>query len=152
MKKLLVFDMDGTIADLYSVENWLEKLRNEDTSPYIDASPIFNMVQLVSILKRLQLEGWKIAITSWLAMNSTLEYKNAVREAKREWLLSFNFPFDEIHLVQYGTPKQKCTKADLQILFDDSEAVRNSFENEERGRYSINPLETNILQYLENLI
>ena len=144
--------MDGTIADLYSVENWLEKLRNEDTSPYIDASPIFNMVQLVSILKRLQLEGWKIAITSWLAMNSTLEYKNAVREAKREWLLSFNFPFDEIHLVQYGTPKQKCTKADLQILFDDSEAVRNSFENEERGRYSINPLETNILQYLENLI
>ena len=152
MKKLLVFDMDGTIADLYSVENWLEKLRNEDASPYIDASPIFNMVQLVSILKRLQLEGWKIAITSWLAMNSTLEYKNAVREAKRKWLSNFNFPFDEIHLVQYGTPKQKCTKADLQILFDDSEAVRNSFENEERGRYSINPLEIDILQYLENLI
>lgn len=152
MKKLLVFDMDGTIVDLYSVENWLEKLRNEDASPYIDASPIFNMAQLVTILKRLQLEGWKIAITSWLAMNSTLEYKNAVREAKREWLSSFNFPFDEIHLVQYGTPKQKCTKADLQILIDDSEAVRKSFEDEERRQYTVNPLETDLLQYLENLI
>ena len=25
------FDMDGTLFDLYSVENWLEYLQNEDT-------------------------------------------------------------------------------------------------------------------------
>ena len=27
MKKILVFDMDGTIANLYGVENWLPMLQ-----------------------------------------------------------------------------------------------------------------------------
>ena len=33
MNKTLVFDMDGTIADLYGVEGWLEMLRAEDETP-----------------------------------------------------------------------------------------------------------------------
>ena len=28
--KVIVFDMDGTIADLYGYPNWLKALRNED--------------------------------------------------------------------------------------------------------------------------
>ena len=32
--KTLVFDMDGTIANLYAVENWLEDLRSENPRPY----------------------------------------------------------------------------------------------------------------------
>ena len=32
--KTIVFDMDGTIADLYGVKGWLNYLRNEDTTPY----------------------------------------------------------------------------------------------------------------------
>ena len=32
--KMICFDMDGTIADLYAVPNWLDKLRAEDASPY----------------------------------------------------------------------------------------------------------------------
>lgn len=31
--KMICFDMDGTIADLYAVPNWLDKLRAEDASP-----------------------------------------------------------------------------------------------------------------------
>ena len=27
------FDMDGTLANLYGVENWLEMLEAEDTTP-----------------------------------------------------------------------------------------------------------------------
>ena len=37
MKELNItinFDMDGTIADLYGVENWLEYLINGDAFPY----------------------------------------------------------------------------------------------------------------------
>ena len=34
MIKEIVFDMDGTIADLYGVENWLPKLRAYDPTPY----------------------------------------------------------------------------------------------------------------------
>ena len=32
--KVLVFDMDGTIADLYGVQGWLEDLRMENTELY----------------------------------------------------------------------------------------------------------------------
>ena len=152
MRKLLIFDMDGTITDLYGVHSWLEKLRNEDATPYLEALPLVNMIHLTTVLKRLQAQGWEVAVTSWLAMDSTEYYKKLVREAKKEWLLMFDFPFDELHLVQYGTPKQKCTKGDVQILFDDSEAVRRSFENEGKQRYAINPLETDILQFLEELV
>ena len=32
--KVIVFDMDGTIADLYGVSGWLEMLRAENPKPY----------------------------------------------------------------------------------------------------------------------
>ena len=34
MKKAIYFDLDGTLANLYGVENWLEYLIKEDTYPY----------------------------------------------------------------------------------------------------------------------
>ena len=37
MLKMICFDMDGTIADLYAVDNWLAKLRAEDETPYQEA-------------------------------------------------------------------------------------------------------------------
>jgi hypothetical protein len=52
-----------------------------------------------------------------------------VREAKREWLNKYNFPFDEIHLVKYGTTKANCTrrKGGYQILIDDNAQVRKGW-------------------------
>ena len=38
--KVLVFDMDGTIANLYGVNGWLEDLRNYNPRPYIVAEPM----------------------------------------------------------------------------------------------------------------
>ena len=55
MIKMICFDMDGTIADLYGVDNWLEKLRSEDVSPYRDAEPIYNMEVLATVLNILTL-------------------------------------------------------------------------------------------------
>ena len=77
MKKMLVFDMDGTIADLYGVENWLTDLRNESTRPYKEAKPMYNMEELASVLQNLQKNGWKIAITTWLAKDATKTYNKA---------------------------------------------------------------------------
>lgn len=129
MKKMLVFDMDGTIADLYGVENWLSDLRNENTKPYEVAEPIYNMNELNNILNRLKTNGWRIVITTWLSMNATKKYNKAVAKAKKEWLKKFNFPYDEIHCVKYGTTKASCTrgKADFQILFDDNKKVRDGW-------------------------
>ena len=129
-KKYIVFDMDGTIADLYGVENWLEMLRAEDATPYRIAKPIYLMEELNLILNQLKDLGYVIAVTSWLAKESTKDYDNKVRKAKKEWLDKYGFPYDELHFVKYGTTKANCTrgKADFQILVDDNEEVRKGWK------------------------
>lgn len=129
MMKMLVFDMDGTIADLYGVDGWLEDLKTGKTRPYEIAKPLYNMDELNETLHRLQELGWQIVITTWLAMNATKEYNKAVSKAKKEWLAKYNFPYDEIHCVKYGTTKANCTrkKGGFQILLDDNKKVRDGW-------------------------
>lgn len=129
MDKMLVFDMDGTLGNFYSVDGWLEYLHNSDPYPYKNADPLYDMENLNIILNALKFFGWKIIITSWLAMNSTKEFDNTVRTAKKEWLARYNFPYDEIHLVKYGRTKADCTRAKqgYQILIDDNEKIRNGW-------------------------
>ena len=128
-EKILVFDMDGTIADFYGVNGWLEYLNENNPTPYIIAEPLYDMVFLTSVLNILKAKGWKIVVTSWLAKDSTKDFDKEVRQAKREWLEEYNFPFDEIHLVKYGTTKANCTRklGGYQILVDDNEQVRNGW-------------------------
>jgi hypothetical protein len=73
--------------------------------------------------------GWRIAITSWLAKGSTKEFDAKVRKAKIEWLKRYNFPYDEIHLVKYGTTKANCTRklGGYQILIDDNAEIRQGW-------------------------
>ena len=149
MNKTLVFDMDGTIANLYGVENWLPMLRAEDPTPYIVAEPMYDMVELANLLNELKTIGWTIAVTSWLSKESTKEYDRMVRQAKREWLARYNFPFDEIHLVAYGTTKANCTRKNggYQVLVDDNAEVRKGWH---LGN-TINANE-NILEELKKLL
>ena len=129
MNKILVFDMDGTIADLYGVDNWLEDLRSENPRPYEVAEPIYDPDILNEILLFLKLQGWRIIVTTWLSKGSSKDYDNLVRQAKLAWLEKYNFPYDEIHLVKYGTTKADCTRklGGLQILIDDNENVRKGW-------------------------
>ena len=68
-------------------------------------------------------------VTTWLAKGSTRHYDALVREAKLEWLETYNFPFDEVHMVKYGTTKANCTRhhGRFQVLIDDNEKVRNGW-------------------------
>ena len=129
MNKTLVFDMDGTIANFYGVVGWLDYLKESNPTPYIVAEPLYNMEELKTVLEMLKLFGWRIVVTSWLAKDSSKEFDKDVRQAKLEWLDTFNFPYDEIHLVKYGTTKANCTRkhGGLQILVDDNEKVRNGW-------------------------
>ena len=129
MNRTLVFDMDGTIANLYGVENWLEDLRAYNPRPYRVAEPMYDMEVLNAILLALKGKGWKIVVTSWLSKESTREYDNLVRVEKKEWLERVEFPADEIHIVKYGTTKANCTRklGGFQILVDDNEQVRNGW-------------------------
>ena len=127
--KTLVFDMDGTIADLYGVENWLEDLKSENPRPYAIAEPMYDMDVLNALLTLFKSLGWRIVVTTWLANGSSKEYDNLVRETKMAWLDKYNFPYDEIHLVKYGTTKANCTRkiGGFQVLVDDNEKVRNGW-------------------------
>ena len=129
MSKVLVFDMDGTIADFYGVEGWLEYLNKEDVTPYVKAKPLYDMDMLNVILNELKNQGWKIVVTTWLAKDSNKDYDDLVRICKTDWLNRYEFPYDEIHMVKYGTTKANCTRklGGYQILFDDNEKIRNGW-------------------------
>lgn len=128
-QKTLVFDMDGTLVDLYGVQDWLEDLRAHNPRPYILAQPMYDMEVLNAVLLALKANGWRIAVTSWLAKESTKEYDRMVRDAKLACLDALNFPYDEVHLVKYGTTKANCTRhlGGYQILVDDNTAVRKGW-------------------------
>ena len=113
MDKVIYFDMDGTLADLYNVPQWLDKLIAEDATPYRVAKPMLNLSRLARLLNRLQRAGFSLGII----------YLNKVIEAKCEWL-SKHLPsvkWDEIHIVNYGTDKSSVCHAQNGILFDDEQ-------------------------------
>ena len=150
MKKIY-FDMDGTIADLYGVENWLPMLRAEDATPYRIAKPLINITRFNVLCRLLRRQGYEIGVISWLSKESSKEYKKAVRAAKREWLKKY-FPAcgNEIHLVQYGTPKHSIVKAKGAILFDDEYKIGVSWER--NGGEWINPTEKRIEKVLQSMV
>ena len=122
----IYFDMDGTIADLYGVENWLEMLQNYDTFPYENAAVMLNMSLLARYLNKLQKNGYSIGIISWTSKNGTDIYNAEIAYAKLMWLFNHlkSVFWDEIHIVDYGTPKNDFLKNDNDILFDDEEQNR----------------------------
>ena len=97
----IFFDMDGTIANLYGVENWLPMLRAENPKPYEIAKPLVNLSRLARHLNRLQRKGIEIGIISWGSKVASKEYDNAVEKAKIDWLARHlaSVNFDEIHIV-----------------------------------------------------
>ena len=144
----IYFDMDGTIADLYNVENWLPKLRAENPSPYAEAEAMVDMGELQLYLSILQNRGCKLGVISWLSKGSSKSYDKMVRQAKKNWLKE-NLPeitFDETHFVKYGTRKDYIAKDKDGILFDDSEEVRNNW----RG-IAVNPNTEDIIEFLKKV-
>lgn len=126
MKKEIWFDMDGTIADLYGVDGWLDMLLNENARPYEIAKPLVNMRELARVLNRLIEKGWEIGVISWLAKNGTNDYNKKVANAKMRWLAKHlrSVRFAKIDIVEYGTPKQINRNG---ILFDDEKQNRESW-------------------------
>lgn len=125
----IYFDMDGTIADLYGVDGWLEALRAEKTMPYEQAATMLNMSLLARYLNKLQAKGIEIGVISLLSKVSTEAYDRRVTETKLSWL-KLHLPsvqWNEIIIVPYGTVKAQFATSDEDILFDDEEQNRNTW-------------------------
>lgn len=105
MANIICFDMDGTIANLYGVEGWLDMLRAEDPTPYVVAEPLVDMDKLNEVCALLQKSGWEIQVITALSKDASPEYKDAIREAKRAWLEKWGFIYDHFHGVDYKMPK-----------------------------------------------
>jgi len=125
----LNFDMDGTIADLYGVENWLPMLIAEDTTPYAIAKPLLHLSTLARKLNTLQRAGYRLAVISWLSKSGSEAYNEAVTAVKLNWLAKHlpSVNWDEIHIVPYGTPKEKYCYTAHDVLFDDEEKNRKAW-------------------------
>ena len=129
MTKWIWFDMDGTIANLYAVENWLSYLQNEDVLPYEQAAVMFNFSLFARLLHKLQNAGWKIGIISCTAKRGSESYNLAVEVAKRAWLAKHlpSVEWDEIRIVRDGTNKYpECGGG---ILFDDEQRNRDEWKD-----------------------
>ena len=132
MKELNItinFDLDGTIADLYGVPNWLPMLIAEDETPYAIAKPLLKLNILARMLNRLQKNGYKLAVISWLSKNGTEDYNERVANTKLEWLAKHlpSVEWDRITIVPYGTPKENYCETPFDILFDDEEQNRKNW-------------------------
>lgn len=124
----IYLDLDGTVANLYAVEGWLNDLEHYRTRPYDEAKPMHNMSALARALNKAQKSGIKVGVISWLSKTATEDYNKAVTKAKRKWLKKHlkSVQFDEIHIVTYGTPKSTVA-SDFGILFDDEERNRKEW-------------------------
>lgn len=119
------FDLDGTLADLYNSENWLENLENEKSGVFLKLPLLLD----ADAFKRWAVErlaiGDKIEVITWLPRGASDEYERICADEKTEWVKK-HFPFiSEIHCLSYGVPKQYAIKkrSALMILIDDNEEV-----------------------------
>lgn len=142
--KVINFDMDGTIADLYGVSNWLNDLINSKTRPYDVAKPLVNMNVLARMLNLLQRNGFTINIISWTSKSGTPEYNERVKTSKLKWLAKHlkSVKFNNVYIVPYGTPKHTIAEG---ILFDDEEPNRTAWGE---GAYDVD----NILGVLKAIV
>lgn len=128
---IFCFDMDGTIADLYGVENWLPMIRAYDATPYREAKPLLNLSALARQLNAAQRKGAKLVIISWASKDPDPGFYDDVLAAKVEWLMEHlpSVHWDEVFVTPYGTNKADVcgvTGEDF-ILFDDEERNRDQW-------------------------
>lgn len=149
MAKCIAFDMDGTIANLYGVNDWKNMLNNSNSLAYLQAEPMFDMQELNGILSQLKTAGWYIVVISWGSMGSSKCFLEETKVAKTEWLDRLEFPYDSMHCIKYGSSKSKALgcKFEMGILIDDNESIRNKWKLGD----TLNPSE-NLMEKLKKLL
>ena len=152
MRKTIIFDMDGTVYDLYGVDGWLEMLKNSDTRAYSIGKPKVNLRELEKVCQALISVGYTIGVITWLAKNGSEKFNRETEAVKRGWIKR-NMPYVKEFTAQpYGTPKQKALsrRFTYAVLVDDNEEVRKMWETPKQ-RKTINANE-DIIEKLWELV
>ena len=121
MSKLVYFDMDGTISDLYGVSNIFNRLDSLDASVYYEAKPINKYIDM---LKEFHNMGYKVIILSCLGMISEKQFDIDTINNKNKWLDEYvgDKYIDERIYLPYTKHKEQYI-AEYGILVDDDDKV-----------------------------
>lgn len=133
MKLKILFDLDGTVADLYGRDDWLEKLRAE-VPIYEELEPLVDMVELTTIAEKLIENGVEFGVVTWLSMGASENYEFITAMEKFRWCQKYMPYISEFEAQPYGTPKQTNYHHCKCILIDDNAEVRQSFETPHRRK------------------
>lgn len=131
MSKYVWLDMDGTIADLYAVDGWLDDLRTYNTRPYKQAKAIYDTVELLETLADLKAKGYKLGVISWGSKSSNLIYDRQVTAVKKKWLEKHGLDLllDKVIVTPYGVCKaDTCRQFGQGILVDDELPNRQAWD------------------------
>lgn len=86
------FDMDGTIAELYKVKDWLPALRSKDWSVYDKCLPRAHYERINTAIEALIANGWQVGVITWASKGINWgKDLDAITETKFNWLCRF-FP------------------------------------------------------------
>lgn len=146
------FDMDGTIADLYNENDWLEKLLSETKGLFRNLKVMHDKNRLAAIIEDLQEMGCEVGIITWTPKNVSEDYLKIVENEKIEWVKE-HFPMiNEIYVLNYGTPKQKANfkKGKEIFLIDDNEDVLKMWETPKQRK--IIKADENLIEKLQALV
>ena len=125
MKKQVVYlDMDGTIANLYGMNNWLESLENEVEGLFLNCEPLVSENKLKEFFPS---EEYELRICSMTPLNATNEYCQVVIKEKNQWLDKYFPSITHRVYMEYGNHKN-LKNSKNHILIDDNETIRNSYK------------------------
>ena len=131
MANTIWFDMDGTIYPLYTRENWLSRLINNDASVFEEGAYRKSLPQIREAICGLIENGWTVGVITWAPKNvaANTVFFEEVRNAKMAWL-GYYFPeidMENFFCLEYGTPKAEIIpreNGNTHILIDDNMIVR----------------------------
>ena len=124
MKKINVYlDMDGTIADLYGIENWLPRLRASDRTIFLECEPLITEEMLFETFPE---DEYEIKILSMTPKGASKSYCVNVAKQKSEWLDIYFPRITKRIYKRYGHNKNLKNSKNA-ILVDDSAPIRKSW-------------------------
>ena len=124
MKTNVYLDMDGTIADLYGIENWLHRLRSEDNKIFLECKPMITEEKLFQTFPETE---YSIKILTMTPKDCTKTYHENVKEQKAKWLQKYFPKLSNQIYMRYGHNKNLKNSMNA-ILVDDSEPIRDSWK------------------------
>lgn len=150
--KAIYFDMDDTLYGLTDLPDWLPRLRARDAAVYTDGKPCHDLKMIAYHVNKLQKQGIRVGIISWLSMEKNLKLYTESRAAKRRWLQEHlsSVLWDEMHITAYGRKKHLVAKYPLGILVDDKDSIR--IEWERHGGVAINPKGISTAELISKII